>query len=315
MFNLKIPSFVKASSKDNRLIYSICLIYLIVIAGFMLWHRLWFSPDHFFLFASIAAISIGSFGRFLKDWIPFVLLFLSYEYLRGLAPILNKTVHIYEMINIDKFIFGSIPTVFLQDRLFHSGSPQWYDFLSIFVYMLHFIVPMLTAFLFWILNKKRFREYTLALIILSFAAFATYVIFPAMPPWMASDLGYIPHIEKIMDVTFLRLGQPLPLPTAYYLFRGDPVAAMPSLHAAYPLLTLLFFVRHFKKAGYLLFPYVFGVWFALVYLGEHYVIDIAVGALYTVVIFIVVIKRETLFKFLSSINITKLLFSEPAIEN
>ncbi len=281
----------------------------------MLWHHLWFSPDHFFLMAALAAICLGSFWQFLRDWIPFVLLFLSYEYLRGLAPILNHTVHINAMINVDTFIFGSVPAVFLQERLFHQGSPQWYDLLAIFVYLLHFIVPMLTAFLFWIINKKRFREYTLALIILSFTAFVTYVIFPAMPPWMAAEQGHLPSVEKILDVTFIKLGQPLPLPTAYFLFRGDPVAAMPSLHAAYPLLVLLFFVRQFKKAGYLLLPYVLGVWFAVIYLGEHYVIDVAVGALYTLIVFIVVIKRETLLKRLASIHIGKLLFSEPVIES
>lgn len=302
-------------AKGNRLIYLVCLVYLISISGFMLWHHLWFSPDQFFLMAAIAALFLGSFWQFLKDWIPFVLLFLSYEYLRSLAPILNHTVHINAMIKADKFIFGFVPTVFLQDRLFHLGNPQWYDLLAIFVYLLHFIVPMLAAFIFWLINKKIFREYTLALILLSFTAFVTYVLFPAMPPWMAADQGFLPPIKKIVDATFIHLGQPLAIPTAYYLFRGDAVAAMPSLHAAYPLLVMLFFIRAFKKAGYLLLPYVLGVWFAVIYLGEHYFIDVVAGAVYTLIIFLVVINQKMLLEKLSKLNLLNLLLVEPAIES
>lgn len=278
--------------KTNRLVYITCLLYLLSISLFMVWHRVWFSPDQFFLGAILAALFIGGLGRFLKDWAPFILLFLSYEFLRGLAPILNNQVHITEMIAADKFMFGYVPAVALQKALYHPNAPQWYDFMASFLYMAHFIVPMLTAFLFWLVSKKTFREFTLALIILSFAAFGTYVLYPAMPPWLAANNGYLPQLPKIMDQIVVYMGHPIALPTLYSLFRGDEVAAMPSLHAAFPLLVTLFFTRLFKWCGLLLVPYVLGVWFSVVYLGEHYAIDVLFGAIYAVVAFILVINLE-----------------------
>ena len=62
---------------------------------------------------------------------------------------------------------------------------------------------------------------------------------------------------------------------------ANDVAAIPSLHAAYPLLILLFACRFFGARGLVVLPYVAGVWLAIVYLGEHYVFDIVVGALYS----------------------------------
>lgn len=288
--------------KSNLLIYSICIIYVVGISIFMLAHRMWLSPDQFFLVAIVAAIAIGGLWRFLRDWTPFILLFLSYEYMRGLAPLLNKSVHITEMINADKYLFGFVPTIKLQAALFHPGNPQWYDFVSIIFYMMHFIVPMVTAFTFWLISKKTFREFTLALIILSFAGFTTYVIFPAMPPWLAAQHGFLPPIHKVMDAVVANLGQPLALPTAYKFFRGNEIAAMPSLHAAYPLLVSLFAIRYFKKPALLLLPYVFGVWFAVVYMGEHYAIDVIVGALYAATVFLLVIKRSLIFEKLFSLK-------------
>jgi membrane-associated phospholipid phosphatase len=64
------------------------------------------------------------------------------------------------------------------------------------------------------------------------------------------------------------------------------VAAIPSLHAAYPLLLLLFAWRFFGLRALVLAPYVAGVWLAVVYMGEHYVFDVLVGAAYSVAAFV-----------------------------
>lgn len=309
------PAFkLMAGPKSNRLIYIVCLLYLLLISAFMVWHRMWFSPDQFFLVAILAAIFIGGLGRFIKDWVPFILLFLGYEFLRGLAPILNGNVHIYEMIAADKFMFGFIPTLKLQALLFRPNNPAWYDILASSLYMAHFIVPMITAFVFWLINRRVFREFTLAMILLSFSAFATYVFYPAMPPWLASNQGHLPPLQKIMDVSIASLGHPFALPTMYSLFRGDEVAAMPSLHAAFPLLVLLFCIRQFKWRGLAALPYVLGVWFSVVYLGEHYVIDVIFGAIYTIIIFSVVIKRHFIMRKLKALKINRNLFKLPQMD-
>ncbi len=77
---------------------------------------------------------------------------------------------------------------------------------------------------------------------LTFNGYITYVLYPAMPPWMVSQFGHIPRTTRIIDQVWkhlhIGLGQAL-------LAGGDKfdnnVAAMPSLHGAYPMLICLFF--------------------------------------------------------------------------
>ena len=58
------------------------------------------------------------------------------------------------------------------------------------------------------------------------------------------------------------------------------MAAMPSLHAAYPWLFFLFACRLWGKRGALVIVYPAAVFFAVVYLGHHYVADIIGGVVY-----------------------------------
>jgi membrane-associated phospholipid phosphatase len=58
------------------------------------------------------------------------------------------------------------------------------------------------------------------------------------------------------------------------------VAGMPSEHAAYPFLFFLFLRHEFGRPAYLALLYVAGIVFAILYLGQHYLIDAVVGFLY-----------------------------------
>ena len=57
----------------------------------------------------------------------------------------------------------------------------------------------------------------------------------------------------------------------------NTVAAMPSLHAAYPLMLMLFFWPAGRLVRVLLGAYTLAMAFTLVYGGEHFVADILVG--------------------------------------
>lgn len=275
--------------------------YFVTVSGFLIWYGTWFSPDQFFAAAFLIALFWGQSKQFIMDWSVPVMLLLSYDYLRGLVPKLTQEAHIYPMINFDKAIFGSLPTNSLQSLLYSSGSVHWYDYLGTVLYMSHFIAPMIIGFIFWVTDRRIFRSYFLALLLLSYAAFITYIIFPAMPPWMAAKDGFIPQVYKVMDQVFASFAHPINLPTVYKMVGANLVAAVPSLHAAYPLLTLFFLVHKFKLKGLLILPYVLGIWFAIVYFGEHYVFDIATGVLYAILAFLLVTKGKLIWQ-----NITQL---------
>ncbi len=266
--------------------------YFVIVSGFLIWHGTFFSPDQFFVAALLATLVLGRSKQFIHDWSVPIILLLSYDYLRGLVPELTQVAHIYPMINFDKAIFGNLPTNSLQGLFFSNGGVHWYDYVGTVLYMSHFIAPMLFGFIFWLKDRKTFNQFFLALLLVSYAAFFTYILFPAMPPWMAAQKGIIPEVFKVMDKVFLSFARPVDLPTVYRFVGANLVAAVPSLHAAYPLLVLLFLVRKFKAWGLLVLPYVLGIWFAIVYFGEHYVFDIVIGALYAVVIFCLVINGK-----------------------
>jgi hypothetical protein len=65
-----------------------------------------------------------------------------------------------------------------------------------------------------------------------------------------------------------------------YSISSNDVAAFPSLHAAYPFLAFLFARHAFGRTGWLMLAYTACIWFAIVYLGEHWVADIIGGVIY-----------------------------------
>ncbi len=271
----------------------LCAIYLIAVSIFMLLHRIWFSPEQFFIFAFIAVLFLGKGRLFLKDWLPFLMLFLSYEFLHSLVPLVSKNVHIFPMIHFDEKIFGAVTSVRLQALFYNPNTLKWYDYGAVLLYISHFVVPMVIGFIFWLKDRSFFKEYTFGMLILCYAAFVTYVLFPAMPPWMASNNGYIPPIKEVTAIVMSHFPVfAIHLPSIYSFFAANPVAAMPSLHAAFPMIVAMFTIKKFKFLGLAFIPYIVGVWFSVMYLGEHYLLDVIVGAIYAMVAFYFVQNRQ-----------------------
>ena len=67
----------------------------------------------------------------------------------------------------------------------------------------------------------------------------------------------------------------------YSVFGGNPLAAMPSLHFATSVMAALLLAEVGPVAGALGWAYAATLGFALVYLGEHYVVDLLAGAALT----------------------------------
>ena len=111
-----------------------------------------------------------------------------------------------------------------------------------------------------------------------------YVVYPAAPPWLASEQGEIGAVDRISE---LGLGVPPPgLGREAHRLRpaeSNPVAAMPSLHAGAALLVALFL---WPLVGRLwrvvLVAYALAMALTLVYTGEHYVVDVFSGWLVAV---------------------------------
>ena len=240
------------------------------------------TPDKLLVFASFVCLIFKQAGEMLKRFVPFVGLLLVYESFRGVVPHLNNHVHYTWMPNVDKALFfGHLPTAWLQQHLWH-GHAQWFDFVLYITYMMHFVLPFALAFVIWRLRGSHYWHYAVSYITVSFAGFLTFLAFPAAPPWMASDMGLIEHINRISSSVWYTLGIH-DFPSVYNKIAPNPVAAIPSLHAAYATLFVIFAFKLFKtRWKYISALYPAFIYFGTVYQGEHYAIDEILGALYAV---------------------------------
>ncbi len=112
--------------------------------------------------------------------------------------------------------------------------------------------------------------------------YITYFLFPAVPPWLASQRGELVATHRIVRELWDYLGRH----DIASAFSGsnvlaNDVAAIPSLHGAYPVMIAAFFWRRsagLARSGLAL--YAAAMAFGLVYAAEHYVVDIVLGWLY-----------------------------------
>ena len=242
-------------------------------------HNFW-TPDTLFVLLLGVFVVFGQARAFLYRFAPFIALLLVYDSFRSIADQLNRSVHYTEMVHADHALFaGILPTAWLQHVLWH-GQVQWYDFYFYFLYTMHFVAPILLAVLIWKQCDRLYWPFVTALIGLSFAAFITFVLFPAAPPWLASNQGYIAPIHRISSDIWQAMGV-TNFSQLYNSISPNPVAAVPSLHAAYPLLFVLFLSNMYGwRRVWWAMVYPISVWLGVVYLGEHYAIDVLLGAVY-----------------------------------
>lgn len=296
-----IIAALAAAHRANPLLFIVRCIVLGLVFFLLVTKRTFLTPDTLFLILLAVALVFGQARAFVYRFLPFVALLLVYDSFRGIADDLNTFVHFTEMIDADRWLFaGQLPTAVLQEWWWH-GAVQWYDFYFYFLYTMHFVVPILLAVLIWRLKDALYWPYVAGLVILSFGAFITYVAFPAAPPWMASDLGYIEPIHRISSDIWHAMGIQ-DFSTVYNNLSPNKVAAVPSLHAAYPVFFLLFAAKLFTwRKVWWLSIYPASVWLGIVYLGEHYVVDALLGGLYAVGAYFAALK---LFAFKESRGIT-----------
>jgi hypothetical protein len=197
------------------------------------------------------------------EWIPFALILWVYDLLRGQADGLFFQAHVKPQLRADEILFaGTAPTVWLQDRLWDAFHLHWYDYGAWLVYVSYFVGTYVAMM-----------------------GFTTYALFPAAPPWMASQLGALEPSTRSIGIIWSHI------PIAHFntLFEkgtqyANSVAAVPSLHAAYTLLIALYLWRFAPRWGRVLLAlYPCAMAFALVYTSEHYFSDILLGWVYCLV--------------------------------
>lgn len=228
----------------------------------------------------------------LMDLLPLFIMLLTFQSLRSFVDNLTPAhIHILDMIAYEKALFnGIIPAAFFQKAFSNQPyTPILTEILNMF-YMSHFIVPVITAIIIWYQKKEHYWYFIIGLIALTYAGFITYIIYPAAPPWWATQYGYLTD-QPVYLTNFFKY------PTLVEFAGPNQVAAMPSLHMAYPCYICMYFMHVWGKKASWLIILPFGVAISTLYLGHHYVIDLAAGYLYAAIIFLITVwvkqRRES----------------------
>jgi len=241
----------------------------------------------------LLALSTANLGGWLRsvvfEWLPLAIVLAVYDLLRGHADGLLFSAWYRPQLEADSFLFGgTVPTVWLQKTLWHGPADvRWYDYASWAVYVSYFLATYVVAGFLWFYSRERFRRYVASVALLAMMAFTTFALFPAAPPWLASRQGELDPTSRLIGP----ISGHIPFVSFSFeeLFQrgweySNPVAAVPSLHAAYTLLVTLFLWRVVARwARPLLALYPLAMAFALVYTAEHYLLDVLLGWSYTLV--------------------------------
>lgn len=289
-----------ANLKWNATVLFVLALYCSTTAGII-----GFRPDHAFL--SLVVFVILVFGQrwgklLLVDWSPFILFWVCYDLMRGIADAIRGRINVEEPFRLEQLLFGwltpaEVPASYFQTLQFALADTiikTVVDVTSTLAYTLHMVIPFLLAWMFWhTLNERRnFYLYVSAFTLLNAMALITFMIYPAAPPWYVSQYGFAQPSDAMLDsagalVNFDRLiGHDVFL-TLYATFNANLFAAIPSLHAGYPTLVALFVGLRFGGRAWAAVLYPCWAWFSAVYLNQHYIIDLLAGSVYAMIAFLV----------------------------
>jgi PAP2 superfamily len=220
--------------------------------------------------------------RLVRDLLPMMILLSAYDFTRGAADSLGIGVHVHPMIDFDRFLFfGTTPTQWLQVHVNNPRVVNWVDVAFTVIYTSYFIVPFVVAGLLWARDRLEFVRFSRRIVTLFAAGVATYVAFPAAPPWMAANMGLLHGVTRTTADGWLLLGG-----RTVELFNegqatANQVASVPSLHSAVTMLVALFLwprVPRPLRPLLVLYPLAMGL--TLMATGEHYFFDVLLGWIY-----------------------------------
>ncbi len=248
----------------------------------------------------LALIGVAALTRrmddLIRDWFVFIAFVQLADGLRGLIYLatcrLDLPVRVLYPIAWERAIFGGVPSVSLQDALLRSPDGLTFGPLEKILTAFHgshFVAFLGLGLGLWLLRSPHFRTFRTSFSILMAAGITGFVLIPTAPPWMASDLfGLLPKLVHF-NVRLYNSAAP-GLTTS---FNTNPVAAMPSLHAAFPILCSLILWRAARVRSWPFHVYTLIILFTIVYTGDHYIVDILAGALLAGASFYVALKIES----------------------
>ncbi|MBN9383645.1 MAG: inositol phosphorylceramide synthase [Chitinophagaceae bacterium] len=275
------PSSV--ASPRTPLNYKTILTVTAISVGYLLlaaW-LIGFKGDQLFLvglFNTLFYLS-GPTRRFILGFSIFIVFWIIFDSMKAFPNYRYNTVHIESIYQTEKRLFGVNGVTPNEYLAAHTNSLL--DVIAGIFYLCWIPVPLAFAGYLFYKDKNAFLRFSLTFLLVNLLGFVIYYVYPAAPPWYVQQygFGFNPHtpgntaglgrFDSLLHVQVF---------AGLYAKSSNVFAAMPSLHASYPLIVLYHGIR--TKQGWinLLFGTIMvGIWFSAVYSSHHYVLDVLAG--------------------------------------
>ena len=195
---------------------------------------------------------------------------------------LKRRVRVAYPVRVDRAIgLGKTPTVRLQRAFSRPGSLNRFEKLLVWCHWSWFMVPHGTVLYLLFAHRERFASGATRIYATFDLGLIGYWGVPTAPPWYAASKGLMedgktPELRRMMVEYGEEFWQDRWL-SLYGALGGNPLAAMPSLHFATSVMAARLLREIGPVHGAVGWTYAATLGLALVYLGEHYVVDLAAG--------------------------------------
>jgi membrane-associated phospholipid phosphatase len=206
--------------------------------------------------------------------VGYVLMFLVFLIFRPTADETFIPVHYDYPILFDRVLFlGHLPTLWLQDLFYVPDEVGLLDLVLSGVYITYFVAPHLAVLAVWRTRPQLFPKAILGVSLCFMIGLFFYFTIPTAPPWLASDTGDIDaNVTRILPEVSAQLAGDTYDEASAAVGEND-VAAMPSLHTGLTAMVAIIMACYGRRWRLVGLTYLGLMALALVYLGEHYVID------------------------------------------
>ena len=211
-------------------------------------------------------------------WFAFVAGIFAYTLLRSLADETAIPTRTQYPIRFDRAVFfGADPIQWLQAHYFDVSDVSFLDLFAVGMHWSFFIAPYAMAVAVFWRRRSLFPQYVTVVVGTMYLGLLLFFLVPTTPPWLAAQHGQLDGVYRVMDF----VGGHVDKDTyeSFYASLGEPnsVAAMPSIHEGVTFAMFLWASAYARRLSWPLLIYAVLMGGSLIYLGEHYLLDLAAG--------------------------------------
>ncbi len=258
-----------------------------ISAGYLLLSYLLvgFKTDQLFLIGLVNTLYFATpvTRKLVLSFAAFIVFWVVFDYMKAFPNYLVNEVRIESLYNLEKswFGIGYQGEMLTPNEFMARHTHVVVDVLSGLFYLSWVPVPIGLTIWFFFTRKPEAIHLSFTFLLVNLVGFMLYYLYPAAPPWYVQDHGFAFNAATPGSAAGLtRFDEALGI----HLFRSmyekssNVFAAMPSLHAAYPVVALFYSLRN--KPGiasiFIAFSMV-GIWGSAVYSNHHYILDVIGG--------------------------------------